>query len=198
MLVQWAQADSDRSREFAMYLFEVISDCHLTSEQLTAYKDDFMNVFAKALSDRAMVVRIAALKAVTAFLTSIDESDQVMRYVEILPQLLATVVEALKANEDQGKAALEALNELTGVHPDIWKSQTSQLLNVISQIMLQKQFEDATRAAAVEVVVSVAREVPACLRKSEEVKTMFFPNLISMMMEVQEDYAQWASTPEED
>ena len=54
-----------------------------------------MTIFAKSLTDREMTVRVAALKATTAFLTSIDDSDIVLSYIEIIPQLLNTVVEAL-------------------------------------------------------------------------------------------------------
>lgn len=94
-LVDWAKSESSTGRQFSMYVFEVLSDCHLTPDQLTSYKDSFMSIFAKSLTDREMQVRVAALKATTAFLTSIDDSDIVLSYHEVMPQLLNTVVEAL-------------------------------------------------------------------------------------------------------
>ena len=108
-----------------MYLFEVLSDCHLTPEQLTAYKDSFMTIFSKSFTDREISVRVAALKATTSFLTSIDDSDIVMSYVAVIPAMLNTVVEALKENESQGRAALESMIELTNIYPEIWKSNTN-------------------------------------------------------------------------
>lgn len=86
-----------------MYLFEVLSDCHLTPEQLNSYKDSFMSLFSKSFTDREVSVRVAAFKATTSFLTSIDDSDLVMQYIGIIPAMLNTVVEALKENEDQGR-----------------------------------------------------------------------------------------------
>jgi hypothetical protein len=118
-----------------MYVFEVLSDCHLTPEQLTAYKDSFMTIFSKSFTDREVSVRVASLKATTSFLTSIDDSDMVMGYIGVMPQILNTVVEALKEDETQGKMALESMNELTNIHPEIWKNTTNQLVNVISQVM---------------------------------------------------------------
>ena len=100
VLVQWAQAENVKSRQFAMYLFEVLSDCHLTPEQLTNYKDSFMTIFAQSFKDKEVSVRVAALKATTSFLTSIDDSDIVMSYIGVIPQILSTVVESLKENED--------------------------------------------------------------------------------------------------
>ena len=161
-----------------MYVFEVLSDCHLTGEQLTAYKDSFMTIFSKSLTDRELTVRVAALKATTSFLTSLDDSDMVLSYMGIVPQLLNTVVEALKENEEQGRQALESMNELTNVHPEIWKNSTNQLINVISQVMTQTHFENGTRASAAEVVLALSANIPASLRKADETKTMFLTGLI--------------------
>lgn len=55
-----------------------------------------------------------------------------MQYQGILPQILSVVVEALKENEDQGRLALESMQELTNSFPEIWKQAAAQLVNVIS------------------------------------------------------------------
>lgn len=81
-------------------------------------------------------MRVAALKATTSFLTSFDDSDLVVQYEEVMPQILSVMVEALKTNEDQGRLALESLQELTNTCPELWKKSTSQLVNVVSQIMV--------------------------------------------------------------
>ena len=91
-----------------------------------------MTIFAKTLVDRDVQVRVAALKATTAFLTSIDDSDIVLSYTEVVPQLLNTVVEALQTNEDQGKLALQSMIDLANIHPELYKNSTSQLVDVIS------------------------------------------------------------------
>eukprot|EP00347_Sterkiella_histriomuscorum_P001538 403371652 len=197
LLVEWAQADSTNSRLFAMYVFEVLSDCHLTHDQLTSHKDSFMTIFSKSFTDREVSVRVAALRATTSFLTSIDDSDIVMGYIGVIPQILNTVVEALKEDEGQGKLALESMNELTNVHPEIWKNSTNQLVNVISQVIGQKSFDEGTRAAATEVILALASQMPASLRKIDETKTMFIPALVQMMTEVEDDIESWAETKEE-
>jgi hypothetical protein len=139
-----------------MYIFEVVSDCHLSPEQLVTYKDSFMKIFAQSLTDREISVKVAALKATSAFLTSIDDQDMVVQYIDIIPHLLNTIVEALKSSEDQGKQALESMIELTNIHPEIWKNSTNLLINVISQIMVQKNFEDSTRSSATEVLLALS------------------------------------------
>ncbi len=156
-----------------------------------------MTIFSKSLTDREVTVRVAALKATTSFLTSIDDSDMVLGYQGIIPQILNTVVEALKENEEQGRLALESMNELTNVHPEIWKNNTNQLINVVSQVMTQTNFENGTRASAVEVVLALASNIPASLRKADETKTMFLTGLIQMLTEVEADFETWESTTEE-
>lgn len=198
LLVQWAQAENNtNSRVLALYIFEILADVHLTGEQMTTYKDSFMTLFSKALTDREVTVRVAALKATTSFLTSIDDSEMVMQYAGVVPQILNTVVEALKENEEYGRQALESMNELTTIHSEIWKTNTNQLVNVVSQVMMQKTFENGTRAAAVEVILALAQNLPASLRKIDETKTLFIPALVQMLTEVEEDLSVWSETLEE-
>lgn len=77
--------ESVNGRQFAMYLLEVLADCHLAPEQITSFKDSFMGLFGKSLVDREITVRVAALKATISFLTSIDDTDVVMQYAGVLP-----------------------------------------------------------------------------------------------------------------
>lgn len=79
-----------------MYIFEILADCHLSPEQINLYKDSFMKIFDESLTDREITVRVAALKATSAFLTSLDDSDVVLSYSAIVPNLLNVVVEALQ------------------------------------------------------------------------------------------------------
>jgi importin-5 len=179
-----------------MYIFEVISDCHLTPEQISTHKDSFMKIFAQTLTDRDIQVKVASLKATTAFLTSVDDSETALAYMEIIPHLLNTVVEALQTNEEQGKVALESMVDLTNTHPEIFKNMTGQLINVISQVMTQKNFEDGTRSSATEIILALANQMPASLRKADETRSMLIPSLVSMLTEVDDDMETWASTPD--
>ena len=195
--MQWATSESAKGRLFAMYLFEVLADCHLSPEQIKKYKDSFMQVFAGALKDNQVQVRVAGLKATISFLTGIDDSDVVVQYVGIVPAILNTVVEALQENEDQGRSALESMVELTNACPELWKTNTPLLVNVVSQVLGQKTFDDGTRSVATEVVLALSSQMPAALRKAEETRTMLIPVVVQMLTEVEEDMDVWASTPEE-
>ena len=64
--------------------------------------------------------------------------------------------------------------------------------------MLQQQnFEPGTRAAAIEVVLSLSSEMSAPIRKAPETKTQLYPALIGMLMEVTTDDAEWLAEAED-
>lgn len=140
---------------------------------------------------------MAALKAIAAFVSGIDDSTIALEFSPVLSLLLDVVVEALHQHEDQGRQALESLCELTSAHPECWKAETAKLLNVTSQVAQQKDFEDGTRSAAIEVVLSLSSSMPAPIRKAAETKTILFPTLAKMLMEVTEDEAEWLTEIED-
>lgn len=84
--------------------------------------------------------------------------------------------------------------DLTNTHPEIFKKMTTQLVNVISQVMTQKNFEEGTRSVATEVILALSSQMPASLRKADETKTMLIPALVSMLTEVDDDIETWATT----
>ena len=143
-------------------------------------------------------MRVAAFKATTAFLTSIDDSETVLAFKDIVPVLLSTVVEALKTDEDQGKMALTSMVELTSIHSELWKDCVGQIVEIASQIMGTAQFEDGTRAVALEIVISLSQHIPAQLRKSDVTRTVLFPTFFRMMAELDDDVDTWLETRDED
>ena len=57
--------------------------------------------------------------------------------------------------------------------------------------------EDGTRTAAIEVVLALAENMPAPIRKAPETKTVFIPALARMLMEVTADDAEWLEEAED-
>ena len=139
-LLQWLTSqcsnESAKVRQFAMYVLETLSEVELSSEELSGAKDQFTAIFSQALQDSEVQVRVAALQAVSAFLSGIDDTAIALSFAQILPTLVDVIVDALRNDEDQGRKALESLCELTSAHPEVWKTESylSKLLNVVSEI----------------------------------------------------------------
>lgn len=49
--------------------------------------------------------------------------------------ILDVVIDVLRSDEDQGKASLESLIELTESHGEIWSTVMQKLIYVISQVI---------------------------------------------------------------
>jgi hypothetical protein len=81
-----------------------------------------MNLFKHSLNDPEVKVQVATLKALTSFLTCFEDEEEVLKYKVIMGQLIDLVILVLKTNEDEGKASLSSLIELTQSYGEIWGS----------------------------------------------------------------------------
>ena len=94
--------------------------------------NQFMQLFLDCLKDTNISVKVAALKAITSFLGSIDEEEAVLKYQDLMDGILDVVIEVLRTDEDKGKASLESMIELTQSHGEIWTKVAEKLLFVVS------------------------------------------------------------------
>jgi hypothetical protein len=72
-----------------------------------------MKLFTDCLKDDTISVKVAALKAITSFLSSIDEETTVLKYQGIMSELVDVVIDVLRSDEEKGRASIETLIELT-------------------------------------------------------------------------------------
>lgn len=77
--------------------------------------------------------------------------------------------------------------DLSNTHPEIWKDNIAQLVNVISEVMICTDFENGTRNQACEVILALCEQKASYLRAIQETKTKFIPALFKMMTEVEDD-----------
>lgn len=171
-----------------MYNFEILSEYHLSQELLVENSQQFIDLFQESLEDENVEIKVASLKAISSFLSSIDEEDIVLKYKALSKKLLDVVIVVMKQDESQGQQSLEFMIELTQTHPDIWADSVSELIFVVAEVMKNREFEDATRQSASEIVLALSENAAAMLRKfPDQLKDQFFPAIAFMMTEV--DYA---------
>ena len=75
----------------------------------------------------------------------------------------------------------------------------AKLIFVVSEIMKNREFEDATRQSALEIVNTLAENMAAILRRNEsDLETKLFPALAYMMSEVvnEDDLEAWYAETE--
>lgn len=97
-------------------------------------------------------------------------------------QLIDLVILVLKTNEDEGKASLSSLIELTQSYGEIWGSNIQKLIYVCSEIMSSSSFELGTRQTALELISTLAEANTKLVRDQHEtLKNNFLPALFLMM-----------------
>lgn len=89
-----------KSKEFAMYMFELLAEYHLPQDLIVQNQESFMALFSQSMEDTNPRVRVATLKALTSFITSLEDEDNVMKYGTMMANLLNIVIEVLKNDEE--------------------------------------------------------------------------------------------------
>ena len=197
-LVEWSGLENSNSKQLAMYVFERLAECHLSNEKLLEHKDSFYAIFSKSLGDADMKVRVAALRATSSFLLTIEDDSAHDSFKTLMPAILDTVVESLKVEESLGQQALESLVDLAKTHPNFWKENCEQLVLILSHIIKNTDFEEGTRSQAAEMVMVLSTEVPATLRKIPAMKSEFVPALVQLVTECEEDMEEWAQSVDDE
>ena len=85
--------------EAALTIFNTFSE--FISEKMKPYHSTLLEVFSASLRpDQAMVVRIAALKALASFLLALQEPSSRSAFQDLVPLMLQTIGDALQAHDE--------------------------------------------------------------------------------------------------
>ena len=107
--------------EAALTIFNAFSE--FISEKMVPYHATLLEVFRASLQpDQAMLVRVAALKALASFLLALTETGSRNAFQDLVPLMLQTIADAL-SNNDEGevRSALEVFVEVAESQPKFLK-----------------------------------------------------------------------------
>lgn len=88
--------ENAKRKNFALYNFEVLSEYHLSQELIVENSEQFLQIFMDCLSDSDSSVKVAALKSISAFLSSIDDEAVVLKYKGVMNVLLDVVIAVMQ------------------------------------------------------------------------------------------------------
>lgn len=199
-IIEMSKHENAVIRELSFHMLEILVDVHIPQDLASEYIDNFKSIFKQGLGDEDLKVKVTSFTATSSFITSLNDSTLVFKMSELVEGLLGIMIEALKQDEAAGKITLESFIDMADFHPDLFKEYGSTLVDVVSQIMLNTEFEDGTRSSAKEILLSLANKAPGIVRKLDNVKTQFYPALFQMITEVpfEDDLEEWANEKEEE
>jgi hypothetical protein len=73
MVASLMQQQDAKMRQFAMYCFEVLAEVSMDAQELANMSKDLQSTFEMGLKDAENSVRVASLRAVTTFLSTIED-----------------------------------------------------------------------------------------------------------------------------
>jgi len=85
-----------KRKQFAMYNFEILAEYHLSQELIVEHSNQFLEIFTGVLQEENIHVKVAALKAITCFLSSIDDEQVVLKYKGMMDGLLDVVIAVMQ------------------------------------------------------------------------------------------------------
>ena len=153
--------------------------------------------------DQAMVVRVAALKALASFLLSLESANSRQPFQALVPLMLQCIVDALAANdEDTVRSALEVFVEIAESQPKFLKTNLMELIQGMIQISGNTELDDSTRHLALEFLLTVAENSPATARKMGTFCAQVVPVALGMMLEIEcdtpDELAEWENQQEDE
>ena len=201
-MFQCVSSPSMRLRESALLMFAQLAQ--YIGPQLRTYLPTLHGVFQQNLSaDTSSDVRIAALRATTNFVQTLETAQDRERFQDLLPGMLQTLSLALNNSEEAtAQEALEMFIEVAGTEPRFLRRQLAEVVGNMLQIAEATELEEGTRHLAVEFLITLAEareRAPGMMRKLPQFISRLFATLMKMLLDIEDD-PQWysADTEEED
>ncbi|EDO35645.1 predicted protein [Nematostella vectensis] len=162
-------------------------------------QDHYLNVIKQMLwqcinDQTSQAVRFVAARASCAFITDqVGEAKQ-RQFVELVPGIIQTVRESALANGDD--AVLKSgLIELAENCPKLLRSNLEPLLNLMLDIVRNAELGENWRHLSVECIVTLAETAPAMIRKLQKYIPLIIPQLLAMMVDLDDD-PEWSISDE--
>uniref|UniRef100_UPI00358F79B9 importin-5 isoform X2 n=1 Tax=Myxine glutinosa TaxID=7769 RepID=UPI00358F79B9 len=179
-------------RETALHVFWNFPG--IFGNQQQHYLDVIKQMLAQCIQDQENPkVRILAAKALSAFVLSQESLSVQRHFSDILPNFLQVVSESCFQLDDE--SVLKALVELADSCPKFLRVGLEQMLLLALKICGDTSLMDMRRHLGLEVIVTLAETAPAMLRKHKSIISLAVPQMLNLMMDLEDD-EEWSLSDE--
>jgi len=189
-MFQCVSSDSLRLQESSLLMFAQLAQ--YIGPQLRTYLPTLHNVFLQHLSSQTSGdVRIAALRATTNFVQTLETAQDREQFQDLLPGMIQTLSLALNNHEEAAaQEALEMFIEIAGTEPRFLRRQLAEVVGNMLQIAEAPELEEGTKHLAVEFLITLAEareRAPGMMRKLPEFIGRLFATLMNMLLDIEDD-----------
>jgi len=187
-LFQCANSPTPQLQESALRIFSSVPS--IFGNQEAQYIDLIKQMLAKSMDAGSdPEVRVQAVRAVGAFILYHDKEKETAIYkhfADMLPRMIHITGETIEAQDDQ--SLLKLLIEMTENCPKFLRPQLEFIFEVCMKVFSSQDFEDSWRHLVLEVMVSLAENAPAMVRKrADKYIVALIPLILHMMTDLDED-----------
>lgn len=196
-----ATSEDPRLKEVALLIIENVPG--IFGRQQTEYMGVIQEMLCASLQytaagdDKATAtVRVAAVKAATAFICDNDEDQAVLKQLQPLVVHILHVCNAT-IEQEEDDSCLQCLTEIASTTPKLLRNHLTDLCTMCLKTLSNAEVDDNFRHSSLEVLVSLAESNAPMMRKH---CAQFIPNILNqcllLMVDVEDD-PEWYESDEQ-
>lgn len=185
-------------KQCVMYFVELACEYSFDEEIMRNFANELSMLFEKYLADEDTTIKVCAVKAVTAFLANIEDNTFLKNFSAILPVLVKTLIQAVRTDEESGRATIESIIDLMEFHPKFIKPIAEDLITIFTDI-IDAPLGDDVKAISITALATLSSVDEVTVRKSDTFLKKSIPVLLKTLMKVQDvDLQEWSKSLEEE
>ncbi|XP_023756369.1 uncharacterized protein LOC111904893 isoform X1 [Lactuca sativa] len=161
-----SQSAQEDHREVALMLFSSLTET--LGDSFRPYFADFQLLLLKCLHDKMRSVRVAALKAVGAFLEATHDESQVVKFCEFIPSILHVSRQYLASGEeDIAIIAFEIFDDLIEFPAPLLGESMKAIVHFSLEVCSNSKLESTTRYQAIQIISWLAKYQSTSLKDQD-------------------------------
>lgn len=151
------------------------------------------NFLSLYLASSSLQVRQSTARAICACIVYLPDEACRTAFKQALPNVI-NILGLCLSNGDEVDATsmMEYLVDIAEMHPTFFKGCLDTVVDAMIATSSSTRFDYSTRSMALEVVVTIAENSPAMLRKSSKLVKAIVSTAMTFLLEVEQDDGEWS------
>ncbi|KAM9820263.1 importin-5 [Neosynchiropus ocellatus] len=191
-LFESVNSDNVGLREGALHIFWNFPG--IFGNQQQHYLDVIKRMLVQCMQDQANPqIRMLASRAASSFILSNEGNTALLRHFsDLLPGILQSVNESCYQGDD---SVLKSFVEIADTAPKYLRPNLEAALQLCLKLCADTNLTNMQRQLALEVIVTLSETAAAMLRKHTSIVAQSIPQMLAMMVDLEED-DEWALADE--
>ncbi|CAH2223637.1 importin-5 [Pelobates cultripes] len=179
-------------REAALHIFWNFPG--IFGNQQQHYLDVIKRMLVQCMQDQNIpVIRTLSARAAGAFVLANEHNIPLLKhFADLLPGILQSVNESCYQNDD---SVLKSLVEIADTVPKFLRPNLEATLQLSLKLCADHSLSNMQRQLALEVIVTLSETAAAMLRKHTAIVAQAIPQMLAMMVDLEED-EDWSNADE--